>query len=85
MRNQNHSAPKKLAAEQRRALKMLADASMRGCAEAVLRVYGFEAATLAELVNSGLASRLPEQVQAVARSVEVARLWITPAGREAIQ
>jgi hypothetical protein len=34
--------------EQRRALKMLADASTRGCVEAVLRAQGFDAAMLAE-------------------------------------
>ena len=52
MRNPAHSIPKKLTAEQRRALKMLADASTYGCAEAVLRAQGFDATMLAELVNA---------------------------------
>ena len=39
--------------EQRRALKVLADASTRGCAEAMLRAHGFDAAMLAELINAG--------------------------------
>ena len=43
--------------EQRRASKMLADASTRGCAEAVLRAQGFDAAMLGELINAGLVSR----------------------------
>ena len=43
--------------EQHRALKMLADASTRGCAEAVLRAQGFDAAMLGELINAGLVSR----------------------------
>jgi hypothetical protein len=75
----------KLNSDQRRILEMLAGSGPRGCAEAVLRAHGFDAAMLAELVNAGLASRLPEQVRVGGRSVEVARLRITPAGREEIQ
>ena len=71
--------------EQRRALKMLADASTRGCAEAVLRAQGFDTAMLAELVNAGLVSRMPEQVRTGGRSVDVARLRITPVGRGMIR
>ena len=71
--------------EQRCALKMLAEASLRGCAEAVLRVYGFDRAMLAELVNAGLARQVPERVRAGGRSPDIARLRITPAGREAIR
>ena len=56
MRNQAQGVPKKFTAEQRRALKMLADAYTHGCAEAVLRAQGFDAAMLGELVNAGLAS-----------------------------
>jgi hypothetical protein len=41
-------------------LKMLADASTHGCAEAVLKGQGFDATMLAELVNAGLVSRMPE-------------------------
>ena len=71
--------------EQRRALKMLADASTRGCAEAVLRAHGFDAATLAELIDAGLVSRMPEHVRAGGRSVDVARLRITPIGRGVVR
>jgi hypothetical protein len=70
---------------QRRALKMLADASTRGCAEAVLRAQGFDAAMLAELINAGLVSRMPEKVRAGGRAVDVARLRITPVGRGMIR
>jgi hypothetical protein len=35
---------------------MLADASTRGCAEAVLRAHGFDPAMLAELINAGFVS-----------------------------
>jgi hypothetical protein len=62
MRNPAHSVPKKLTAGQRRVLKMLADASTHGCAEAVLRAQGFDATILVELVNAGLVSRMPERV-----------------------
>ena len=71
----------KLNSEQRRVLEMLASSGPRGCAEAVLRAHGFDAALLAELVNAGLASRLPERVQAGGRSVDVARYKITDEGR----
>ena len=71
--------------EQRRALKMLADASTRVCAEAVLRAHGFGASMLAELIDAGFVSRMPEQVRAGARSVDVARLRITPVGRGMIR
>ena len=70
--------------EQRRALKVLADASTRGCAEAVLRAHGFDAAMLAELINAGLVSRIPERVRAGGRLVDVPRLRITKAGQGVI-
>jgi hypothetical protein len=66
MRNQAHSVPRKLTTEQRRALKMLTDASTHGCAEAVLRAQGFDPSMLAELVDVGLVSRMPEPVRASA-------------------
>ena len=67
--------------EQRRALKVLADASTRGCAEAGLRAHGFDAAMLAELINAGLVTRMPERVRAGGRLVDVTRLRITKAGQ----
>ena len=71
--------------EQRRALKMLADASTRGCAEAVMRAHGFDAAMLAELIDVGLVSRMPERVRAGGRLVDMARLRITKAGQGVIR
>ena len=71
--------------EQRRALKMLADASTRGCAEAVLRAQGFDTAMLAELINAGLVSRMPERVRAGGHLVDVARLRTTKAGQGVIR
>jgi hypothetical protein len=74
----------KLNSDQRRVLEMLAGSGPRGSAEAVLRAQGFDAAMLAELVNAGLASHLPERVQAGGRSVDVARYKITDEGRAAL-
>jgi len=67
--------------EHRRALKVLADASTRGCAEAMLRAHGFDAAMLAEPINAGLVSRMRERVRAGGRLVDVTRLRITKAGQ----
>ena len=85
MHNHLHSASKNFTAEQRRALKMLADASTHGCTEAVLRAQGFDVTMLAELVNAGLVSRMPELVRAGAHLIPLARFRITPAGQEAIR
>jgi hypothetical protein len=64
---------------------MLADASTRGCAEAVLRAQGFDAATLAELINASLVSRMAERVRADGHLVDMARLRITKAGQGVIR
>ena len=71
--------------EQRRALKMLADASTRGCAEVVLWAHGFDAAMLAELINAGLVSRMPERMRTGRHLVAIARLRITKAGQGVIR
>jgi hypothetical protein len=63
-----------ITAEHRRPLKTLADASTRGCAEAVLRAHGFDAAMLAELIKAGLVSRTPERVRAGGHLVDIVRL-----------
>jgi hypothetical protein len=51
----------------------------------VLRAQGFDTALLAELVNTGLVSRMPERLRACGRSIDTARYRITPAGREAVR
>jgi hypothetical protein len=81
MSNPTHT----ITAEQRRVLKMLADASTRGCAEAVLRAQGFDATMLAELVSAGLVSRMPESVRTGGRLIPLVRFRITPAGQAAIR
>ena len=45
----------------------------------------FDAARLAELINAGLVSRIPERVRAGGRLVDIARLRITKAGQGVIR
>ena len=50
-----------------------------------MRVHGFNSAMIADLVRSGLATVERETIQAGAGPIEVVRVWITAAGREAIR
>jgi hypothetical protein len=59
--------------------------SPRGYTEAILLAHGFGTELLAGLVRDGLASNAPESIHAGARSVAVARLRITEAGRRTIR
>jgi hypothetical protein len=75
-----------LNADQRRALVLLSEAGPYGYTEHVLIVHGFTKQLLADLVRDGLATRTPETVRAGGgRSVDVARLRITDAGRRAME
>jgi hypothetical protein len=74
-----------LNAEQRRALKILAAAGPDGCTGATLFARRFIIYMLAELVHDGLATARAETVRMGARKITVARLWITDAGRMAIE
>jgi len=47
----------------------------------VEEAQGFDATMLAELVNAGLVSRMPEPVRAGRRLIPLARFRITPAGQ----
>jgi hypothetical protein len=62
-------------AERRRALELLA-ASPDGCTAAILLAHGFKSDRLVELINAGLASG--------DRAMEVTRVRITDAGRQAL-
>ena len=76
----------RLSREQRRALKMLADAP-RGISEEVLVVaHGFSAEMLAGLVLAGLAAVVTE-TKNVHRglTIDIERIRITTAGRRAIE
>ena len=73
-----------LSPEQRRALELLAAAGARGCTESIMLAHGFKLAMLAELVRNGWVTAAPETVRAGGRSIEVARMRITEAGRRAL-
>src|SRR5262245_13950406 len=70
-------------AERRRALELLA-ASPDGCTAAILLAHGFKSDRLVELINAGLASVTTERVIARDRAMEVTRVRITDAGRQAL-
>jgi len=75
-------SPKRLSAEQRRALRLIA--SPLGCTESMLLAHGFKIEQLAVLVRDGLATAQPETVRAGSRPIKVIRVQITGAGREAL-
>jgi len=73
-------------APQRRApagARMLA-ASPDGCTAAILLAHGFKSDRLVELINAGLASVTTERVIAGDRAIQVTRVQITDAGRQAL-
>jgi hypothetical protein len=76
----------RLSREQRRALKMLADAP-RGVSEEVLVIaHGFSAETVGGLVLAGLATVVTE-TKTVLRglTIDIERIRITTEGRQAIE
>jgi hypothetical protein len=62
-----------------RALQLLASCP-DGCTEALMLAHGFTVA----LIRAGLATATPERVAMGARTIEVARVRITGAGRRAL-
>jgi hypothetical protein len=77
------SPRKGLSTEQRRALKLLAG-SPDGCTMSIMLAHGLKPELLADLVRGGLATAKPETVRAGGKSIEVVRMLITDAGRQAI-
>jgi hypothetical protein len=75
---------KRLTAEQRRALAMLADAGQRGYTDAMMMAQGFTVDLLASLVRAGLATATPQRMRAGGKLIEVAKVQITDAGRWAV-
>src|SRR5258708_33074697 len=72
---------RRLRAEQRRALEMLAAAGPHGCAGPTLLGHGFRVGMLADLVGEGLATARRETMRAGKRHVTIARFPVTDAGR----
>lgn len=73
-----------LTAEQRRALAMLARAGLNGPSQASLMAHGFCVSMIAGLVSRGLATLKREKVWAGTRLVDVGKVRITAAGRDAL-
>ena len=69
--------------DRRRALELLA-ASRDGVAEAILLAHGITVEMMVELVRGGLASATPERVVAGKRAIQMTRVRITEAGRQAL-
>jgi hypothetical protein len=68
--------------QQRRALRLLADAP-EGMTEALMMAHGFNSELLVDCI-AGLAIAKVERMIAGGRTVEVVRLKITEAGRQAL-
>jgi hypothetical protein len=73
-----------LTAEQRRALAMLTRAGLDGAPQASLMAHGFCVSMIAGLVKRGLATVRREKVRAGSRLVDVGKVRITAAGRDAL-
>lgn len=69
--------------DRRRALELLASCR-DGCTEAMMLAQGFTIAQMVELVRAGLATASAERAVAGRRTIEVARVRITDAGRRAL-
>jgi hypothetical protein len=67
--------------DRRRALELLAS-SRDGCTEAIMIAHGFTVPQMVDLVRSGLATAHTRRVIVARRTVEVAYLKITEAGRQ---
>jgi hypothetical protein len=74
----------RLTPAKRRALALLA-AEPGGCPEPILRVeHGIDEPVTVLLIEEGLVSARHEKVRTGGRLIDVLRLHITPAGREAL-
>src|SRR5262249_11381024 len=69
--------------DRRRALRLLADAP-EGVTEALMLAHGFRVELLIDLCFAGLATAKPEHMRGGGRTMEVVRMKITEAGRQAL-
>jgi hypothetical protein len=74
----------RVSAEQRRALTMLAIAGRDGATQPILAAHGFGVTMIAGLVDQGLATMTPLKVRAGRKLLDVAKMRITAAGRDAL-
>jgi hypothetical protein len=68
--------------DRRRALELLASCRV-GCTESMMLAHGFTIPQMAESVHAGLATATAERVVVGRRTIEVARVRTTDAGRRA--
>ena len=78
-RSRKHSPPP----TRGRALELLAS-SHDGCTEAIMLAHGFTVKLMLDLCVAGLATATPERMVAGGRTIEVATMRITEAGRRAL-
>ncbi|HEX4594875.1 MAG TPA: hypothetical protein VH157_11400 [Bryobacteraceae bacterium] len=74
----------RLGPEQREALELLASDPQGATEELLVLVHGFDGDMIAGLVHSGLAMAQRENMKAGGRAIEVVRIRITGAGRNAL-
>jgi hypothetical protein len=82
-RRSAHSRRRRPDTSRRRALELLASCR-DGCTEALMLAHGFTIERMVEIISAGLATATAERVIAGGRSVEVTRIGITEAGRQAL-
>jgi hypothetical protein len=75
----------RLSVEQRRVLEMLAGGPHDITEDLLVLAHGFDSDTIASLVRDKLAIAQRENVEAGGESVEVIRIGITEAGRQALE
>jgi hypothetical protein len=66
--------------DRRRALELL-PSCRDGCTEALMLAHGFRVPQMVELVHAGLAAATAERMVAGNKTIEIARVRITEAGR----
>jgi len=74
----------RLTPDQREALELLAADPQGATEELLVLLLGFDSDMIAGLINSGLAMARRENMKAGSRAIEVVRIRITGAGREAL-
>jgi len=75
----------KLTTDQRSALQILAGCPQGVTEDVIVLAHGFDRDMLAGLVRAGLATAWYEMVRAGGKKVEVVRVGITDAGRQALK
>jgi hypothetical protein len=73
-----------LSAEQRRALAMLATPGHSGATQPFLIAHGFRSAMISGLLSRGFVTLTRENIRAGGRMIQVTKVRITAAGRDAL-